>query len=159
MDNKSLIHIAMELIISSVIVLYFYKKTNELSQYIGVIHQRLQRQDEILEHHEMLLRKLLGKPQEALRKPLSPEKMQYQESTINQSQSSQPMPTFIFDALSPFFTATQSTQPNKPVVEEIEEEASENNSEKLDEELKEELEILNQNKTTLDLKEISDIDK
>jgi hypothetical protein len=75
-QNKQILHIIVEMVVISGIVIYFYRKTKESSLQIELLLKRIQIQDEILQKHETMLNSLLSQKKNNIEK--SSNKKQHQ---------------------------------------------------------------------------------
>jgi len=78
LENKQIIHMVSEVVIIASISYFFYQKNRKLSQEIENLTQLLQEQQNILEKHENLIKKLLDNQsyqQAVMHKPKLAEKV------------------------------------------------------------------------------------
>ena len=59
MENKQLVHIASEVVIAIGLTFYFNQQNKKLKGYIEDLVQRVEEQEELLQKHEQIIRKLV----------------------------------------------------------------------------------------------------
>jgi len=60
MDNKYMVHIASEIVVLIGLTFYFNQKNKKMMNYIEDLVQRVEEQEDILQKHEQLIKKLIG---------------------------------------------------------------------------------------------------
>lgn len=139
------VHVLAEVVVLCGVVIFFYRKSISLSSKIEELSKRLDEQDEMIQNHEEVLKKISIK----LNSLPSSKKIvvgaaKPKEHTISKQSTPQSVPTHI-DIMSIFGMVNQKNAPSDVKIEEIscsDETCDINSPEELDNELENELEDL-----------------
>ena len=125
LENKQIIHMVSEVVIIASISYFFYQKNRKLSQEIENLAQLLQEQQNILDKHENLIKKLL-------------DNQSYQQTVMHKPKLSEKVKTIRREVVLP----TKDEEPVPPRVVRLDEPEEKNDSD-LDDEIQSELNELN----------------
>ncbi len=182
METKQIIHIASEIVVIVALTVYFTQKNKRLSKHIQELAQRLEEQEDIIQRHEQVIRKMVNlinsmgpkhpqtqnpqpknhvKPSYTKRfnKHPSPTGLPSAQITIHTQGPSEPRHGPGFNPLAAIFGARPPPRPSAHVdIEEVSDSESESSvsesesEEKLDADLEDELEELTEAAGESDLK-------
>ena len=97
LENKQIIHMVSEVVIIASISYFFYQKNRKLSQEIENLAQLLQEQQNILDKHENLIKKLLDNQsyqQTVMHKPKLSEKVKpIRREVVLPTKDEEPVPS------------------------------------------------------------------
>ena len=127
LEHKQIIHVVSEVVIIASVSYFFYQKNRKLSQEIENLSQLLQEQQNMLDKHETLIKKLL-------------ENQNYQQQTAIQQNKSQVVKAIRKEVVLPL--PIKEEEPENPRVIRLDEPEEKNDSD-LDDEIQSELNELN----------------
>ena len=125
LEHKQIIHVVSEVVIIASVSYFFYQKNRKLSQEIENLAQLLQEQQNILDKHENLIKKLL-------------DNQSYQQTVMHKPKLSEKVKTIRREVVLP----TKGEEPVPPRVVRLDEPEEKNDSD-LDDEIQSELNELN----------------
>ena len=127
LEHKQIIHVVSEVVIIASVSYFFYQKNRKLSQEIENLSQLLQEQQNMLDKHETLIKKLL-------------ENQNYQQQTAIQQNKSKVVKAIRKEVVLPL--PIKEEEPENPRVIRLDEPEEKNDSD-LDDEIQSELNELN----------------
>jgi len=151
LENKQIIHVASEIVVLTGITFYFSQKNKKLVGHIEDLSERLEEQEDLIQKHEQVIRKLVEFVNKQSETPKNSHVVEKQPPVIKRSKKPRrkehvdpplsPPPVIKQKPRVQFNTPIEDFEPNLRPINEMDEYSSEHDSD-LDAEIEEELEDL-----------------